>query len=168
MADLLDLYFDRVAVVQKDGWFPGGPYAFWRSSCDKIAGHECHRARRVGCDLGAREDQVCRIAVLNCIAVNTRLDSKSIGIWDFVGSNDPRAERSRVVGVLAECPALTGHLELASAEVVETGIAKETGLGDFGCDVSKLFADDHGQLAFPVEVIVAWWDGDGLTIDCQS
>src|SRR5208282_3911696 len=86
MANSLNLYFDRVAVVQKHGWFPADPYAFWRAGCDDVAG----------------------------------------------------AERFLAVGVLAECPALAVHFKFAGAEVVETGIARESGPGDFGSDALKL------------------------------
>jgi hypothetical protein len=44
MADSLDLYFHRVAVVQKHGRFPADPYAFGCAGCDEIAGQECQCA----------------------------------------------------------------------------------------------------------------------------
>ena len=40
--------------------------------------------------------------------------------------------------------------------------------GGIGLATSKLLADNNGQFAFPVEIVVAWRDGNGLTIDCQS
>src|SRR5271163_479391 len=93
-ANPLDLDCDRIAGVQEHGWFPTGPDALRGASSDEIAGLERHRARRVGSDFGAGEDEIRRVAVLDSVAVYVRLDAQLIGVWDFVSRNDPRAERS--------------------------------------------------------------------------
>jgi hypothetical protein len=40
----LDFDFHRVSVVQKHGWFPGGPDAVRSTRRDEVAGLERHRA----------------------------------------------------------------------------------------------------------------------------
>ena len=59
-------------------------------------------------------------------------------------------------------------MEFAGGEVVEARVAEEAGLGGFRRDVKELFADNDCQLAFPVEVVLAWWDGNGLAVDGQG
>src|SRR6202012_3648536 len=65
-------------------------------------------------------------------------------------------------------PAIAGHLKLPGAEVVETCIAEDPRLGHLRCDILELCADDHRQLAFPVEMVIARWDGNGLGIARQG
>ena len=150
-ADASDLDFERVAGLHPQLRLAAVADAFGRSGGDDVAGRQRGKVGAERDDLRDRIDQEISRRVLHLLVVEPRHQCELARIGDFVGGDEPWAERAGAGKVLAGGDGKL--LIIAHAAVDEAGIAGDVIERVLGLDVPSGFADDDGEFALEIEIV---------------
>ena len=114
------------------------------------AAEELHQPRHV-------KDHVVGVPVLEHFGADFRFNRQGVGVGDFVGRDQPRAERGESVEGFCPAPLAATPLALpvAGANVVGAGVAQHVLERPIARDVLASPADHYGQFAFIIDLIAA-------------
>ena len=150
-ADAGNLDFEHVAGLHPERRIATMADALRCAGGDDVARRERREIRAERNDLRHRIDQQIGAGVLHLLAVEAGGQRQPGRVGNFVGGDDPRAERAGRGKVLAG-----GHRELlvvAHAAVHETGVARDMLQRALDRDVTAARPDHHRKLAFEIEVL---------------
>src|SRR5579863_4732961 len=133
-----DRHVDLVAVCQELWWLHPESDAGRRAGNDQIAGAQCHELAHVANDVIDRKDHVLGLAELALFAVDLQAQFEPVRTPDFVGTDEPRADRRERVETLALAPlAALVQLPVAFGYVIHHAVAGDAGprvvVADAGC-----------------------------------
>jgi hypothetical protein len=122
-----------------------------RCACgDDVAGKEGCDGGEVFDEVGDFEDELTGVGVLQGFAVDGEGDLEVVGVGDFVGGDDGRAEGAEGWKRLRHRPLGRGELNVAGGDVVDDGIAVDVVAPGGGGDAIAAAANDEGELGFVV------------------
>src|SRR6185503_1944993 len=151
-ADAFDLHFDDVADTEELRWLPREADALRRPGDDHVARFESAPGGELAHETRKLEDHEASARILLRHTVHTCLDAQRRGI-KLIRRHDPRPERQMTVKVLSLEP-LTAvpSLHISHRDIVGAGVAEH--MRHRGCvvDVQTGPADDHRELALPVQL----------------
>ena len=150
-AQPINAQLDHVAGAQVHRGLLAQAHAGGGAGREHIARQQRHELADVGNEVGHRENQVGRGAVLAQLAVHRQPKAQLAGVGQLIRRGQKRAEGRKGVAALALVPGTAAfELEFALRHVVVQHVAGDV-IRRFGLGyVGSAPADDHGQLYFPV------------------
>ena len=153
-AQALDVDLDDVAGLEQPWRGAGVPDARRRAGRQQVAGLQGEGARDVRQGVADRVDHLLRGAVLHRLAVDPGLHPQPVPQVADLGRRDQRAQRPRVVPVLAENPLAGELLRAACRQVVEGRVAHDGGQRLLRGRVHERRAHPCDDLALPVQPVL--------------
>src|SRR6266849_7148157 len=147
--DIPGLQIPRLRVTGKRG------DAGDRTGGKDVAGSVAHR-RIVGDNLWNLHRHFAGVRALPHFAVDAELHFKTVSVGNFVGRDDPRAERAKRIDSFAETEDAGLHLaalDIACSDVIENYVPAKMAGGFFGGKVFAALFQDDGQLQLVVQLL---------------
>ena len=122
-----------------------------RAGGDHIAGQERDELAHIAHNFCHAENHSARIANLHGHAVQVEPEGELLRIGDFIGGNQPRANRAKGVAALAFVPSAAAlQLVFALAQIIDHTVARNKFQCIFLCHILRLGADHNAQLHLPI------------------
>ena len=150
-AQVVDAQLHHVAGAQVLRGLLAHAHASGRAGREHVAGQQGHELAHVGNQEGQPENEVGGVALLPGLTVHREPEAQAGRVGNFIGRDEPGAERGESVAALALVPGtaalqLKGALRHVVVQHVAGHVVQRLGFAD----IRRAPANHHGQLHFPV------------------
>src|SRR5947209_9945569 len=148
----INLCLHHIAGFEKLRWVACKTNATRRTSRDDIASLKRHAPGQNGDDLPHGENHHACIRILFDHAIDTQANRQLLRVRHLVSGHNPRSHRTKAVNAFPLKKLLMLELQVASADIIEHGIAKNIVEGLFLAYIFARLANNDGQFGLPVHL----------------